>query len=127
MGLAEETSKTAGDAKQWKARGGQLDREFAIAKDHEKSVHQQSGNVKVHGFRSNEEATSIGAKTGFLSDGPTAGQPNKPSSPTGQVHRLSSSASHPASTSAASAGQSGYRARGSAGGSRGGDTSCQQQ
>jgi len=126
--LAEETSKAEDDAKQWKARAGQLERELAIAKDHETSVHQQSESTKVEGSRSNGGDATVDAAIGGILRVSTAEQPSQPPSLADPAQMsLSSMNGHPISTSAAGAGHSRFATRGSTGRSRGGDTSCQQQ
>merc|ERR1712194_678288 len=46
--LAEQASNAEEDAARWKAKENELERELAIAKDHEKSRHQHTNDLGAH-------------------------------------------------------------------------------
>jgi len=119
--LAEQASNAEEDAKRWKAKENELERELSIAKDHEKSRHQNSNDLGAKELRSDIVCAASKTTTGISSHISAAAQPSQPLPP------FSSSNSGLVSTSAGIAGQSGFSARGSYGKAGDGDRSCQQQ
>merc|ERR1712194_37718 len=109
------------DAKRWKATENELERELAIAKDHEKAMHQHSKKLGAMELRSDVVCATSKATTGISARIAAAAQPSQP------LPTFSSSNSGFLSTSAGVAGQSGLSVRGSGRNTGDGDRSCQQQ
>merc|ERR1712194_960467 len=119
--LAEQASNAEEDAKQWKAKENELERELAIAKDHEKSRHQHTNDLGAHELRSDVVCVASKPTTGISARISAAVEPSQPLPP------FSSSNSRLVSTSAGIAGQSGFSGRGNYRKTGDGDRSCQQQ
>jgi hypothetical protein len=119
--LAEQASNAEADAKRWKAKESELERELAIANDHEKSRHNHGNNLGAKELRSDVPCAASRTTAGFSDRILVAAQPSQPLPP------FSSSNGRVLSTSASTAVQSGFSARGSYGRTGDGDRSCQQQ